>query len=171
VNRRPKESDPVRSHIRSRRLAVALVAVLAALAVPVFASASATLRISTAHNAKLGKTVLVTKKGRTLYTLSSEGHGKFTCKKACFANWPPLKIAKGAKPVGAKHLGMVKRREGFWQVTWNGKPLYTFAGDAKKGDVNGEGIRADGGVWRAAALASTTTTTPAPTPAPPMPAY
>jgi predicted lipoprotein with Yx(FWY)xxD motif len=161
----------MRSHRRNRRrlgVALTLVAVVAALVVPSFAAATKWLHVSTAHNATLGKTVLVTTKGRTLYTLSNETHGKLTCKKQCLKSWPPLKLAKGFKPTGAKHLGTIKRPDGFSQVTWNGRPLYTFSGDTKKGDANGEGIK-DVGVWHAAAVAVAKAKTPAPAPA--MPGY
>jgi predicted lipoprotein with Yx(FWY)xxD motif len=154
----------MRSHLRLRRLGVALAvaAIAAALAIPSFAAATKLLHVKTAHNATLNKTILVTTKGRSLYTLSNEGHGKITCKKECLKAWPPLKIAKGAKPTGAKHLSMIKRREGFWQVTYKGRPLYTFSGDAHKGDVNGEGLK-DVGTWHAAVVPTTTSTPPATT--------
>jgi predicted lipoprotein with Yx(FWY)xxD motif len=161
----------MRSHLRLRRFGVALAvaAIAAAFAIPSFATATKLFHVKTAHNATLNKTIIVTTKGRSLYTLSNEGHGKITCKKACLKAWPPLKIAKGAKPVGAKHLAVVKRHEGFWQVTYKGRPLYTFSGDAHKGDVNGEGLK-DVGTWHAAVVPTTppatTTTTTTTMPAP-----
>ncbi len=157
----------MRSRPRSpRRRAVgvvlAMLALVALIAVPTFASATKTLHVKTAANATLEKTVLVTTKGHTLYTLSNETHGKFTCKKECLKNWPPLKIKKGWKPTGAAHLSTIKRPEGSWQVTYKGRPVYSFAGDKKKGDANGEGIK-DVGTWHAAAVASAKAKAPAPT--------
>jgi predicted lipoprotein with Yx(FWY)xxD motif len=152
-----------RSRVRGLVALLAGFGVAAALAGPSLAGAAKTLHVGTASNAKLGKKVLVSRKGHTLYTLSSESPHKINCKGQCLVNWPPLKIAKGVKPVGAAHLGVIKRREGFFQVTFKGRPLYAFAGDVKKGDANGEGLRFIG-VWHAAAVGKATSTTGSPTP-------
>jgi predicted lipoprotein with Yx(FWY)xxD motif len=40
------------------------------------------------------------------------------------------------------------RRDGFTQVTLNGKPVYTFVEDGgRRGEAQGDGIRNFGGVW------------------------
>ena len=65
--------------------------------------------------------------------------------------------------------GLFRRARNSYQVTLRGIPLYTFAGDSHRGDVNGEGIRSFGGTWHtvpASTRASTPTPTPAPTPSP-----
>ena len=41
-------------------------------------------------------------------------------------------------------FGTIKRPEGTLQVSFDGMPLYTFAGDSRPGQANGQGI---GGVW------------------------
>ncbi len=47
-------------------------------------------------------------------------------------------------------LGTIKRPDnGRRQVTFDGRPLYTFDEDAKAGDAKGQGIK-DVGVWHAA---------------------
>lgn len=125
-----------------------LVAVTVAVLV-VTAAAATTLRVSTAHNPTLDKRILVTSSGRTLYSLSAETRGRFVCTGACLATWPPLILKRGARPVGVRGLRAIKRPDGRRQVTYKGKPLYRFASDARKGDVNGEGFR-DVGVWHAA---------------------
>jgi predicted lipoprotein with Yx(FWY)xxD motif len=91
----------------------------------------------------------VTSRGRTLYSLSAETNGRFICTKACLVTWPPLVLRGGARPVGVRGLGSIKRPDGRRQVTYKGKPLYRFASDARKGDANGEGFR-DVGTWHAA---------------------
>jgi predicted lipoprotein with Yx(FWY)xxD motif len=152
----------LRSHARGLVALLAGFGVAAALAGPSLAGSTKTLKLHTAPIATLGKTVLVNGKGRTLYTLSSESKRKVDCKGACLSLWPPLKIRKGLKPVGAAHLGVMKRHEGFLQVTFKGRPLYVYAGDRKKGQTNGEGQRFVG-VWHVAAVAKI-----APTDQPPV---
>jgi predicted lipoprotein with Yx(FWY)xxD motif len=100
-----------------------------------------------------GKTILTTTNGHTLYSLSSETHGKFDCTKSsgCLSIWHPLKIAAGVKPTGPVKLGTVKRPEGGLQVTYRGLPLYSFIEDKRPGQVNGEGIK-DVGTWHAATV-------------------
>ena len=46
-------------------------------------------------------------------------------------------------------LSLVARKGGGMQWAWGGRPLYYFAGDAKAGDVGGDG---SGGVWHAIKL-------------------
>jgi predicted lipoprotein with Yx(FWY)xxD motif len=41
-------------------------------------------------------------------------------------------------------LGTIDRPDGSVQATYDGFPLYYFAGDAAPGDANGESV---GGVW------------------------
>lgn len=115
------------------------------------ANAQATKRVvKEANNAKLGKTVLTSVKGLTLYTLSAETDGKFICKGSCLRDWHPLVVATGVKPTGPVRLGTIKRPDnGRRQVTFGGRPLYTFDEDAKAGDAKGQGVK-DVGTWRAA---------------------
>ena len=66
-------------------------------------------------------------------------------------------------------LGIL-RRDGIFQVTLAGHPLYRFAGDAgRRGVANGQGIRSFGGIWHvvvATAAPNTPPTTTSPTSAP-----
>jgi predicted lipoprotein with Yx(FWY)xxD motif len=115
----------------------------------VIAAGAATVRVvTTAHNARLGKTIVVTRRGLTLYSLSVERHGRFVCKtRACLAFWRPLRVAKGMKPAGIRGLARIRRPDHTFQVTYRGAPLYRFYLDRKRGDVLGNGFR-DVGVWR-----------------------
>ena len=153
-------------HHRKTLLAV-IIALLASLVVVTasFGGASREHVVTTAKNAKLGKTILVTLSGKTLYSLSAERHGKFICvDKTCLSFWKPLIVRPGATPTGVDGLTVVKRPEGTRQVAFHGGPLYTFVDDRKRGDAKGEGFK-DVGVWHAAstAAASTSTTPPPPT--------
>ena len=50
-------------------------------------------------------------------------------------------------------LGTTTRSDGGKQVTYNGHPLYLFAGDNAPGDTNGQGFDAFGGSWFALSAA------------------
>jgi predicted lipoprotein with Yx(FWY)xxD motif len=117
-----------------------------------------------AQNAALGKTILTTTGGRTLYSLSAEKNGRFICTGSCLSIWHPLVVPTGVKPTGPVKLGTISRPDGRgMQVTYKGRPLYRFGADAKAGDVGGEGIK-DVGTWHAAVVP---TAQPAPEPQPP----
>lgn len=138
-----------RSSARVAVLAISAIA-LVAIAVPAQGATSSKRVAKQAQNATLGKTILTTLAGRTLYTLSAETNGRFICKRACLADWHPLYVAAGIKPTGPAKLGTIKRPDtGRRQVTAHGRPLYTFDEDLKAGDVEGEGFK-DVGTWHAA---------------------
>ncbi|WP_327290239.1 COG4315 family predicted lipoprotein [Streptomyces sp. NBC_01198] len=97
----------------------------------------------------LGK-ILVNDKNLTLYLFQADKTTKSTCTGACATAWPPL-IVKG-KPTASggaqsKKLSTTKRSDGSMQVTYNGHPLYHFAGDKKPGNVNGQGLNNFGAKW------------------------
>jgi predicted lipoprotein with Yx(FWY)xxD motif len=122
--------------------------------------------VATAPNEALGKTVLTSLKGRTLYSLSVEKHGRFICTASCLSVWHPLVVPAGVRPTGPVKLGTIVRPDTkVTQVTYKGKPLYRFGGDTKAGDDKGEGIK-DVGTWHAA---TTATAKPAPEPQPAEP--
>jgi predicted lipoprotein with Yx(FWY)xxD motif len=123
--------------------------------------------VKTANNAKLGKTILVTRNGLTLYSLSAERHGRFICTTAfCLSLWKPLVVAPGVTPNGVKGLTVVKRPDAKRQVAFRGAPLYRFVQDQQAGDVKGNGFK-DVGVWRPV----TTGSSPAATPSRPSYSY
>ena len=88
-------------------------------------------------------TVLVNAQGLTLYDLPSEANGHITCTGGCAQAWPPLLAAGGKVPSApssiASKLGTVVRPDGSTQVTYNGLPLYTFAGESA-GQASGQGV-------------------------------
>ena len=141
---------PIGRLLAAAVLAVAVAAVVLANGATAATSAVKPL-VTTAKNADLGKTVLVNRKGLTLYSLSVERHGTFICTDAeCLSFWTPLTVKKGAKPTGVAGLATVKRPDGRTQVTYHGGPLYTFYLDHARGDDGGEGFK-DVGIWHAAA--------------------
>jgi len=147
----PQSTTPSPRPTRIRMIGLILLALaLAAAAVAAIALAQSSKRVAKeAANATLGKTVLTTTKGRTLYSLSVEKNGRFVCTGSCLSVWHPLTVPAGVKPTGPVKLGTIERPEGGTQVTYKGRPLYRFGADAKAGEVNGEGIK-DVGTWHAA---------------------
>ena len=78
--------------------------------------------------------ILATPHHLALYTWTKEKDGKVHCVGACAKAWPPLLLMKGERV--AKHVsgvmgvfGEVRRPDGHMQVTFGGKPLYTYKGD------------------------------------------
>ena len=107
---------------------------------------------------KLGK-VLVDGNGRTLYLFEADKGAMSKCDGACASAWPPLttrgKPTAGAGVVAAK-LGTAKRADGTTGVTYDGHPLYTYAGDGAPGQTTGEGLTDYGAPWYALSAAGKT---------------
>ncbi len=95
-------------------------------------------------NAEGGKVVAASDNGLTLYTFRKDNKNRSNCYGDCATAWPPYLAPASAKANGA--LGVIKRKDGTRQYALNGKPLYFWAGDSARGDVNGDGV---GGVWDA----------------------
>ena len=143
--------------MRTAKLIAAAVAALAAAAliaaVVVHSNAEGARRPIVKTTQAGGKTVLATRRGRTLYHLSGERRGHFICTtQLCLSLWKPLVVGRGTKPTGARRLGTLKRPDGRLQVSYKGAPLYTFVEDRKPGDTKGDGFR-DVGVWHPAVVA------------------
>lgn len=111
--------------------------------------------------------VLVDSQGRTLYHFTPDTASTIACTGTCASTWPPLAVPSGQKPQAGSGvtaaLTVVMRPDGTQQAAANGFPLYTFSGDSKAGDTNGQGVA---GKWFAlmangssvAATAATPTT-------------
>jgi predicted lipoprotein with Yx(FWY)xxD motif len=100
--------------------------------------------VKTAQVGDLGR-VVVSVSGRTLYHYTDEAKGKVDCTGACAKLWPPLLVKAGGKPVAgsgvaAAKLGVLKRPDGTFQVTYGGLGLYLYAADKKLGDAKGEAL-------------------------------
>ena len=113
-------------------------------------SSSGALTVKTASSS-LG-TILVDQDGKTLYLFEADHGPTSTCSGGCAAAWPPA-TTTGSPTAGcgatASKLGMTKRSDGSEQVTYNGHPLYWYAGDTKAGDTNGQGLDQFGAEWYA----------------------
>jgi predicted lipoprotein with Yx(FWY)xxD motif len=87
--------------------------------------------------------VLVDSTGMALYTNNMDSGSKIACTGQCLSFWLPV-AASGGQPTSADSsvqakLGTVKRPDGTSQVSWGGKPLYTFVQDSP-GKVTGNGF-------------------------------
>lgn len=151
-----RDGDQAGSTRRGARASVMAVAALAGFALAALTglalASTGTKTVKTAHNKKLGKTIVVDSKGHTLYHLAPETTHHLLCKnQICFSLWPPYKVSKSAKLTkGSGIKGKLGKlhRHGFWQVTLGGKPLYRYSGDHnKKGATNGNGIPDPPGTW------------------------
>jgi predicted lipoprotein with Yx(FWY)xxD motif len=90
--------------------------------------------------------VLAAANGQVVYTYDKDTKGGTpTCTGSCAAIWPPLtgNPVASAADTGLGTLGTVSDASGAKQVTYNGKPLYTFKGE-KALYTKGNGV---GGVW------------------------
>lgn len=78
--------------------------------------------------------------GKTLYVFDKDvpGSGKSVCNGPCAANWPAFTASADATMTG--DYTVVTRDDGAKQWAFKGKPLYTFAKDAKPGDRSGDGF-------------------------------
>jgi predicted lipoprotein with Yx(FWY)xxD motif len=100
--------------------------------------------ITSANKAKVGS-VIVDAQGRTLYRFTAEAEGLPVCTGACLGTWLPA-LASTASGL-PQHVATVRRPDGGrLQLTYDGHPLYRYAGDRSKADAKGEGV---GGQWYA----------------------
>ena len=105
-----------------------------------------TIMVNAGEHTVLG-TILVDGSGRTLYLFSEDERNQSNCAGSCAEAWPPLltvRDASAGEGVTVDALGSITRDDGSNQVTYNGWPLYYFAGDETPGDAEGQN---SGGVW------------------------
>jgi predicted lipoprotein with Yx(FWY)xxD motif len=105
-------------------------------------SGAGTATVKAATVGTLGK-ILVDAKGFTLYRYTPDKPPTLACTGGCASAWPPLTIPTGSTPSGISGLSTIARGNAL-QVMFKNEPLYTFSGDTKPGQANGQG---SGGVW------------------------
>ena len=94
-----------------------------------------------------GVTVLTNAKGLTLYWFAPDTATRSACYGVCAGYWPPVTVTPPAGPGVTGTLATIKRSDGTTQVTYNGHPLYTYAGDTAPGQAFGNNLNLNGGLW------------------------
>jgi predicted lipoprotein with Yx(FWY)xxD motif len=94
-----------------------------------------------------GTQVLTNASGKTLYWFVPDTSTTSKCTGTCATFWPPVTgpVTAGSGVTGT--LGTITRPDGSTQATYDGHPLYTFAGDSAAGQAKGNGLNEQGGVW------------------------
>ena len=104
------------------------------------ASAGTTAVIAAHQLSGLG-TVLVDQTGKTIYTPKQEASGTIRCTGSCLSFWFPVTVSTGNVPMHANGLtgtlGTIHRPDGKTQLSYNGRPLYTFRLDQAPGQAHG----------------------------------
>jgi predicted lipoprotein with Yx(FWY)xxD motif len=88
--------------------------------------------------------VLTDSQGMALYTNNQDSGSKIACTGQCASIWQPLAAPSSGQPTSTDStiqakLGVVKLPDGSSQVTFDGKPLYTFIQDGA-GQATGDGV-------------------------------
>jgi predicted lipoprotein with Yx(FWY)xxD motif len=107
------------------------------------AGAGVTLKTTTIG----GITVLTNARGLTLYWFAPDSPAASRCTGSCAAYWPPVDGTPKAGPGITGKLGTIGRPGGAAQATYDGHPLYTYAGDSAPGQARGNNLDLNGGYW------------------------
>ncbi|MFD7708368.1 hypothetical protein ACFV6E_21250 [Streptomyces sp. NPDC059785] len=89
--------------------------------------------------------VIVNGKGFTLYRFDKDtsSPSRSNCTGACATTWPPYLVARNGKVfidgIDKSRIGFIERDGGF-QVTVGGWPVYLFSKDVNPGDTKGQGV-------------------------------
>lgn len=94
-------------------------------------------------------TYLVGAKGRALYLWEADSTNKSHCAGSCLSVWPAATVS--GKPqlghgVNASDVGTIMTA-GKKQLTYDGHPLYYYAGDTSAGSTRGQGSNGFGAKW------------------------
>jgi predicted lipoprotein with Yx(FWY)xxD motif len=94
--------------------------------------------------------VLTDGSGRAVYLWVKDTGNTSACSGACAGAWPPVTTTSTATASGgasASDLGTITRSDGTKQVTYDGHPLYYYAGDSGSGMASGQGSDSFGAKW------------------------
>ena len=94
--------------------------------------------------------VLTDGSGRAVYLWVKDSGSTSACSGACTGAWPPVTTTGTVTASGgasASDLGTITRSDGSKQVTYDGHPLYYYAGDSGSGMASGQGSDSFGAKW------------------------
>ena len=94
-----------------------------------------------------GTAVVTDSKGMTLYWFVPDTSSASKCTGSCATYWPPVTGPATAGSGVTGMLGTITRPDGTAQATYDGHPLYTYAGDSAPGQAKGNGLNVSGGLW------------------------
>jgi predicted lipoprotein with Yx(FWY)xxD motif len=114
--------------------------------------------------------VLTDGDGRALYVFPPDARDAVRCTGPCAGTWPTFAVRRpdgvvAAAGVRSRLVGtMPDPTTGDLVVTYDGQPLYHYAGDVRPGQLNGQGLFVDGGPWYLVDRAGRPVTAQAPSP-------
>ncbi len=94
-----------------------------------------------------GTQVVTNSAGFTLYWFAPDTSTTSMCTGSCATYWPPVKGPATAGSGVTGTLGVITRSGGTMQASYDGHPLYTYAGDSAPGQNKGNGLNLSGGLW------------------------
>ena len=94
-----------------------------------------------------GAAVLTDARGFTLYWFAPDTATTSKCNGSCAQIWPPVKGPSTAGPSVPGTLSTIARSDDTTQATYDGHPLYTYVGDTRPGQANGNNLNLNGGLW------------------------
>jgi predicted lipoprotein with Yx(FWY)xxD motif len=95
--------------------------------------------------------ILATGSGDALYDFVPDTPTHSAClNDGCVFQWPPLLATNPIRVgpgVNRSLVGTLRRPDGSTQLSYGGHPLYTYNLDVHPGDITGQAIDQDGGLW------------------------
>ncbi|MEM3839312.1 MAG: hypothetical protein QXF01_01900 [Candidatus Micrarchaeaceae archaeon] len=87
-----------------------------------------------------------------LFTADKQYGNSSACAGACLTFWPPVLVPEnysfgGSGAVNVSAFSVITLSNGDRQATYDGWPLYYYAGDKAAGQTNGNGLSSFGGTW------------------------
>ena len=141
---------------RIRTLTIGVICAAAFAALAATAVAGLVSSLGTTQRTLAGKpaTIVVDRRGDTVYELSGESLAHLRCvTQSCLKQFPPVLVRSASVkvPVAPSVPGKVtvlrRVKANLYQVMLDKHPLYFYAGDTTIGATKGQGVVGLGGTW------------------------